>query len=71
MAMTPELLLNAIKVLNLDDPQDIDLAHATDRRAHAWDLGGGRQAAFLAAQYGRFRMLRRLIHFGCDVNHCD
>ena len=69
--MTPQLLLHAIDSSYLDDAQDIDLAHATDRRAHAWDLGGGSQPAFWAAQYGRFRMLRRLIQLGCDVNHCD
>ena len=70
--MTPkELLLHAIRSADLDDPQAIDHAHANDRRAHAWDLEGGRQAAWWAASYGRVRMLRRLIQLGCDVNHCS
>ena len=33
------LLRHAIKSVDLDDPQAIDHAHATDRQAHAWDLG--------------------------------
>ncbi len=70
MAMTPpELrLLDAIEIesasVDLDDPQAIDQAHATDRQAHAWDLGGGCQPAWSTAYYGRFRMLRRLIQLG-------
>ena len=69
--MTPELLLHSIESVDLDDPQAIDQAHANDIQAHAWDLGGGRQAAYWAAWYGRIRMLRRLIQLGCDVNHCN
>ena len=68
----PELLLHAIERGVLDDPQAIDQTHATDNQAHAWPLDEeGAQPAFYAAQYGRIRMLRRLIQLGCDVNHCD
>ena len=49
----------------------IEYAHTTDRQVHAWDLRWGRHPAMWAARYGRFRMLRRLIQLGCDVNHCD